>query len=280
MAATLAAATPPPSPTAPAAVIFSRLPTDRRSLLPQLVAETPTTLLVPATSTPASPPTDGIAKLQEAAFARHDFAAMQAALDVATAAAAQTRLQTEMNTQAADAAAKIRYQELQMMMMAAEHKADMERLMTAAAHNTDMERLKHEMQLTAARAAAAAVAGAQAAAAQANSTAAAVSVHPFNTKENAKIIAAHLLKLSVSTAFIDQRIHHGSTIAEIDAIVLVMLNALSVVPGQLEFSLLLAIIFGLPCQHILVEPGSDTERNVQHIIDVLAGAAGGRRQCE
>ncbi len=108
MAAPLAKATPPPSPTAPAAVSFARLPTDRRSLLPQLVAETPTTLLVPATSTPASPPTDGIAILQEAALARHDFAAMQAALYFATAAAAQTRLQTEMNAQAADAAAKIR----------------------------------------------------------------------------------------------------------------------------------------------------------------------------
>jgi hypothetical protein len=118
------------------------------------------------------------------------------------------------------------------------------------------------------------VAGAQAAAAQASSTAAAVSVHPF-AKDQAKIIAAHLLKLSVSTAFTGQRIHHGSTIAEIDAIVLAMLNALSVVPGQLEFSLLLAIIFGLPCQHIIVEPDSITERNVQHIIEVLAGAAGG-----
>jgi hypothetical protein len=144
--------------------------------------------------------------------------------------------------------------------------------MTAAAHNTDMERMKHEMQLTAAHAAAAAVAGAQAAAAQANNIAATVSVRPFS-KDHAKIIAAHLLKLSVSTAFTDQRIHHGSTIAEIDAIVLAMLNALSVVPGQLEFSLLLAIIFGLPCQHILVEPGSNTERNVQHIIEVLAGDA-------
>ena len=131
--------------------------------MPQIVAETPTTSLVPATSPPASPPTDGIATLQEAALAQNDFTAMQAALDFATAAAAQTRLQTEMDAQAADSAAKIRYQELQMMMMAAEHKADMARLMTAAAHNTDMERMKHEMQLTAANAAAAAVAGAQAA---------------------------------------------------------------------------------------------------------------------
>ena len=266
----LAVATPPPSPTAN----FARLPADRRSLLPQLFAETPATSLVPTTTPPASPPADGIATLQEAALAQNDFAAMQAALDFATAAAAQTRLQTEMNAQAADSAAKIRYQELQMMMMAAEHKADMERLMTAAAHNTDMERMKHEMQLTAAHAAAAAVAGAQAAAAQANSIAAAVSSRPF-AKDHAKIIAAHLLKHSVSTAFTDQRIHHGSTIAEIDAIVLAMLNTLSVVPGQLEFSLLLAIIFGLPCQHIIVEPDSITERNVQHIIEVLAGAAGG-----
>ena len=156
MAAPLAEATPPPSPTAPAAAVFARLPADRRSLLPQLVAETPTTSLVQATSPPASPPTDGITSLQKAAFAQHDFAAMQAALGLATATAAQTRLQTEMNAQAADAAAGFQYQELQ-------HKADIERVMMTAAHKADMERMKHEMQLAAAHAAAATLAGAQAA---------------------------------------------------------------------------------------------------------------------
>jgi hypothetical protein len=53
-----------------------------------------------------------------------------------------------------------------------------------------------------------------------------------------------------------------------------MLNANSAVPGQLEFSLLLAVIFGLPFQHIIVESGSNTAQNVQHIIEVLAGDAG------
>ncbi len=49
---------------------------------------------------------------------------MQAALDLATAAAAQARLQTEMNAQAADsdAAARLQYQELQMVMMTAAQK--------------------------------------------------------------------------------------------------------------------------------------------------------------
>ena len=78
MAAPLAVATPPPSPTAPAVVSFARLHTDRRSLLPQLVAETPTTSLVPATSPPASPPTDGIATLQEAALAQNDVTELYA----------------------------------------------------------------------------------------------------------------------------------------------------------------------------------------------------------
>jgi hypothetical protein len=99
IAAPLAEATPPPSPTAPTAAT-SRLPADRRSLLPQLVVETPTPSVVPATSPPASPPTDGIATLQEAALAQQDFAAMpvQAALDLATAVATQTRLKTEMSS--------------------------------------------------------------------------------------------------------------------------------------------------------------------------------------
>ena len=96
IAAPLAEATPPPSPTAPAAAT-SRLPADRRSLLPQLAIETPTPSLVPATSPHASPPTDGIATLQEAALAQQDFAAMQAALDLATSVATQTRLKTEMS---------------------------------------------------------------------------------------------------------------------------------------------------------------------------------------
>jgi hypothetical protein len=106
-------------------------------------------------------------------------------------------------------------------------------------------------------------AGAEAAAAQANGIAAAVPVRPFMTNQ-AKIIAAHLPKLSVSAAFTDQRIHHGSTMADIDAIVLTMLNALSVVPGQLEFSLLLAIIFGLSQgRSMVVEPRA--ELTVTHL---------------
>ena len=127
IAAPLAEATPPPSPTAPTAAT-SRLPADRRSLLPQLVVETPTPSVVPATSPHASPPTDGIATLQEAALAQQDFAAMQAALNLATAVATQTRLQTEMSAQAADA--RFQYQELQMVMAA--QKADMERMQMAA----------------------------------------------------------------------------------------------------------------------------------------------------
>ena len=268
IAAPLAEATPPPSPTAPTAAT-SRLPADRRSLLPQLVVETPTPSVVPATSPHASPPTDGIATLQEAALAQQDFAAMQAALDLATAVATQTRLKTEMSAQAADA--RFQYQELQMVMAA--QKADMERMQMAAAHKADMERMKLEMQLAAAHAAAATLASAQAATAQPNSIQAAVPVTPFQ-KDQAKIIAASLLKLSMSDVFTARHINHGSTIAEIDAIVLTMLNTLSAVPGQVEFSLLLAVIFGLPFQHIIVEPGSITGQRVQHIIEVLAGDAG------
>ena len=33
-------------------------------------------------------------------------------------------------------------------------------------------------------------------------------------------------------------------------------------------------VFGLPFQHIIVEPGSITGQKVQHIIEVLAGDAG------
>jgi hypothetical protein len=116
------------------------------------------------------------------------------------------------------------YQELQhkadimmeRMMTTAAHKADMEQMMMAAAHKADMERMKHEMQLATAlaaahaAAAAATLAGAEAAAAQANGIAAAVSVRPFMTNQ-AKIIAANTLKLSVADAFAAHRIHHGST---------------------------------------------------------------------
>ena len=95
----------------------------------------------------------------------------------------------------------------------------------------------------------------------------------------AKIIAAHLLKLNVSAAFTDQCIHHGSTVADIDAIVLTMLNALPVVPGQSEFSLLLAIIFGLPQgRSMVVEPRVElTGRHSLENLKVAQHPLAGRR---
>ena len=266
-----------------AAFMESAAPSSRRSIQPPVNIQTPE----PATGRPpaasrdaapaiALPPTASPLPMPDHLYRQAEIEIMEQRR-IATAdeqARVQAAMQVTLQEQAAGLiaqAAELKYQALLMQMK-------------EAAHTAAMERMGLEMQLAAATAAAA-LANAQAAATHAAAVAAAngiaaqeatpvVTSRTFLTTHT-KIVAANLLTLSVSDSFTSRIIGQGSTIAEIDAIILAMLNALSAVPGQLEFGLLLGIIFGLPLQHVVVVPGSITGQNVQRIIAILAGFADG-----
>ena len=261
-----AAATPPPSPTAPAADTFTRSLAERRSLLPQIISETPTALMgtTPLTAaTPSAPLTSSPPATQGAVIPAADMAPIELSPLGAEMAATLAMAAAAAEATAEAAALRAIIQDLKHAALLAVRDAENAQLRRDMVHLQALHAQRMQSDADLQRAQQAAIVSSTIMPPASGDAAVA---KPSDAAAIAKLVngqlGTHITPAIAAANLLDDE----SSVEDISRFASRILGAAAVVRGGKQYQLAVAKVLGLSGQHAIADLNGLLQHEVQDIL--------------